>query len=218
MPLAAAHPQESTIGLSVAVSGQQFRFHIQIDDSILASNLTLSAEDSRRARELSLRYGEMFERRTAAHLSTENLIALGTDLFNLWLSAAWEKLLKALPKGIPRILVIASDVPEILNLPWELLRPPNRDFLGFDAQFAIRRYPWSNLPVPRYTGQLPARPLRILFAACSPQDEVELDYEREERALFRHRLGSASLGRSSCGSRNRTRGSPASIIRGRRCI
>jgi hypothetical protein len=179
-----ASPQECTIALSVQESAQQFRFHIQIDDSVLASNRTLSSQDSQRVREISLRYSEMFERRTAAYLSTEHLMALGTDLFELWLSPVWDKLLKALTKGIPRTLLIASDVPEILNLPWELLRPTGRDFLGFDPQFAIRRYPWSHLPIPRYAGALPGRPLRILFVACSPQDEAELDYEREERALL----------------------------------
>ncbi len=33
-------------------------------------------------------------------------------------------------------------------------------------------------------GRLPRPPLRILFVACSPKDEAELDYEREERALL----------------------------------
>ena len=39
------------------------------------------------------------------------------------------------------LLAIASDAPEILNLPWELLLPPEGEFPGLDPLFAIRRLP-----------------------------------------------------------------------------
>jgi len=68
-------------------------------------------------------------------------LALGDQLFALFLATSWEKISAALPSGSTRFLAIASDAPEILNLPWELLRPPESDFLGLDPLFAIRRLP-----------------------------------------------------------------------------
>ncbi len=80
--------------------------------------------------------------------------------------------------------MIASDVASILNLPWELLRPPGRDFLGCDLTLPIRRLPRANDVLSPFNGALPARPLRILFVACAPSDQATLDYEREEQALL----------------------------------
>jgi hypothetical protein len=86
-----------------------------------------------------------------------------------------------------RFLVIASEIPEILNLPWELLLPPlpDRDFLGINPLFRIRRFSSSAKQMAPFTGELRARPLRLLFMACAPTDQPTLDYEREEEALFR---------------------------------
>ena len=87
--------------------------------------------------------------------------------------------------GSLRFLVIASEIPEILNLPWELLLPPDSDFLGINPLFRIRRFPSSAKQMAPFTGELRARPLRLLFMACAPTDQPTLDYEREEEALFR---------------------------------
>ncbi len=82
-------------------------------------------------------------------------------------------------------MVIASEIPEILNLPWELLLPPEGDFLGINPLFRIRRFPSSAKQMATFTGELRPRPLRLLFMACSPSDQPTLDYEKEEEALFR---------------------------------
>jgi len=89
--------------------------------------------------------------------------------------------------GSLRFLVIASEISEILNLPWELLLPPppDSDFLGVNPLFRIRRFPSSAKQMAPFTGELRARPLRLLFMACAPTDQPTLDYEREEEALFR---------------------------------
>ncbi|MFA6373927.1 MAG: CHAT domain-containing protein, partial [Methanothrix sp.] len=84
-----------------------------------------------------------------------------------------------------RFLVISSDIPEILNLPWELLLPLDSDFLGINPLFRIRRFPSSARQMAPFTGELRARPLRLLFMACAPTDQPTLDYEKEEEALFR---------------------------------
>jgi hypothetical protein len=56
-----------------------------------------------------------------AQLARETLAGIGTELFRLWLAPQWEKLAKALRPGEPRMLVIASGLSSMLNLPWELL-------------------------------------------------------------------------------------------------
>jgi len=111
--------------------------------------------------------------------------ALGAQLFALFLASSWEKIRAAVPSGSTRFLVIASDAPEILNFPWELLFPPEGDFLGLDPRFAIRRLPGSEKRLESFSGELRPRPLRLLFMACAPTDQATLDYEREEEALFR---------------------------------
>ncbi len=60
----------------------------------------------------------------------------------------------AVPSGSTRFLTIASDAPEILNLPWELLHPPEGDFMGLDARFAIRRLPGSEKKLECFSGGL----------------------------------------------------------------
>jgi len=93
--------------------------------------------------------------------------ALGAQLFALFLASSWEKIMAALPSGSTRFLTIASDSPEILNIPWELLRPPGGEFLGLDPLFAIRRLPGSEKKLESFSGELRARPLRLLFMACA---------------------------------------------------
>ena len=111
--------------------------------------------------------------------------ALGTRLFDFWLASSWEKIKANVPSGTHRFLIIASEVPEILNLPWELLLPPDGEFLGINSWFNIRRFPSSAKQMAPFIGELRARPLRLLFMACAPTDQPTLDYEREEEALFR---------------------------------
>ena len=94
-------------------------------------------------------------------------LALGDQLFAFFLATSWEKISAALPSGSTRFLAIASDAPEILNLPWELLRPPESDFLGLDPRFAIRRLPGSEKKLEYFSGELRPRPLRLLFNACA---------------------------------------------------
>ncbi len=137
-------------------------------------------------RQLSRRYSSPFEqdqRRPEMGASAE--AALGAQLFCLFLASSCEKIRAAVPSGSTRFLVIASDAPEILNLPWELLRPLEGDFLGLDPLFAIRRLPGSEKKLESFLGELRPRPLRLLFMACAPTDQATLDYEREEEALFR---------------------------------
>lgn len=156
-----------------------------VDGDVVASNRSLSPDDSKAVREISRRYNGLFEGGCAPKLAAEKLAALGAELFGLWLAGSWEKIGAKVASGSLRLLVIASDLPDVLNLPWELLRPPKDHFLGVDSKFSIRRFPRSGGQIPAFDGELRPRPLRLLLAVSSPTDLPTLDYEREEEYLLR---------------------------------
>ena len=181
--------QDPTITLSINESGDRpnstYLFHVFLDGKPLTSQ-SLSPSDSAAVREISRDFGSLFERggcRPEKDAAAQR--ALGTRLFSLWLASVWDKIQAGLPSGSSSLLVIASESPEILNLPWELALSPGGDFLGVDPRFSIRRLPSSGKMLATFDGELRPRPLRLLFMACAPVDQPTLDYEREEEALFR---------------------------------
>jgi hypothetical protein len=181
--------QDPTITLSIKEAGERpnttYLFHILLDGTPLTSNQCLSLPDSKAVRELSRSFGALFEQGCRPEKDADAQQALGKQLFDLWLASYWDKITAAVPVGALRFMVIASDIPEILNLPWELLLPPGGDFLGINPLFRIRRFPSTTKQMATFTGELRPRPLRLLFMACSPTNLATLDYEREEEALFR---------------------------------
>jgi len=180
---------QPTITLSIKESGAPpsttYLFHISLDGHPILTNQSLSPQDSEKLRQISRRFGSLFEQSCRPEMDAGAEAALGAQLFALFLASSWEKIRAAVPSGSTRFLVIASDAPEILNFPWELLFPPEGDFLGLDPRFAIRRLPGSEKRLESFSGELRPRPLRLLFIACAPTDQATLDYEREEEALFR---------------------------------
>jgi tetratricopeptide (TPR) repeat protein len=181
--------QNPTILLSIREAeeaGQPvFLFDVLVNEDVIASNQSLSAAESQSARELSRRYNLLFEQHYAPPLASDALKSVGAELFNLWLSRVWDKVREKCPPGSGRLLAVASDVADVLNLPWELLRPAGGEFVGLDAKFNVRRLPWHDRRPAAYTGALRPRPLRVLFMACAPKDQHPLDYEREEEALLK---------------------------------
>jgi hypothetical protein len=181
--------QEPTITLSIKESGERpnstYLFHVLLDGKAITSNQSLSLQGSRVVREVSQSFGALFEQGCRPEKDADSQRALGKQLFDLWLAPSWEKIKAGVPVGALRFLVIASEAPEILNLPWELLLPPDGEFLGINPLFRIRRLPGSGKQLAPFAGELRPRPLRLLFMACSPTDLPELDYEREEEALLR---------------------------------
>jgi tetratricopeptide (TPR) repeat protein len=162
-----------------------FLSHIQLDGKVIAPDESLSLEDSQAARELSNQYNALYERRYAPGLILDDLKLLGGQLFNLWLKRAWAEISARLKPGARRVLVIASVVPEILNLPWELICTESGNFIGLDPKFAVRRLPKKDSPLAQANTSLLPRPLRILFMACAPREEAQLEFEREEEAIIR---------------------------------
>lgn len=129
-----------------------------------------------------------------------NLCHIGRELFELWLAPVWPQVAGP-TAAMPWNLIIASDVPEILALPWELILPPEAEHLGFDQRHRVRRFPLpGNLP--EAPGGAMARPIRALFMALVPTDQPDFDFEREEAALMEAlpdngaaaRLGSSDYG------------------------
>ena len=163
--------QQPTITLSIKESGappnSTYLFHISLDGHPILTNQSLSLPDSETVRQISRSFGSLFEQSCRPEMEAGAEAALGAQLFALFLASSWEKICSAVPSGSTRFLTIASDAPEILNLPWELLCPPGGEFLGLDPLFAIRRLPGSEKKLESFGGELRPRPLRLLFMACA---------------------------------------------------
>ena len=175
--------EPATITLNIHEAGQAFVYHLRVGADLLASNQGVPPQEAREARELAERFAGLFEQHRAPQLALDAQIALGDALFALWLAPHWPAIAARMPAGAPRVLAIASETPSILNLPWELLRHEGQ-FLGRDLRYSIRRLPRADGTLSPVAGELPPRPLRILFVACAPTDQDTLDYEREEAALL----------------------------------
>jgi len=181
--------KDAIITLSINEAGtplqSTFLFHVMVDGNVVASNQSLSPDESKAVREISRRYNALFEGGFAPRLAANTMNTIGAELFGLWLAGSWEKIKAKVKSGTLRLLVIASDLPDVLNLPWELVHPPEVDFLGVDSNFSIRRFPRSGQQIPNFDGELRPRPLRLLLAVSSPTDLATLDYEREEEYLLK---------------------------------
>ncbi|AET64439.1 hypothetical protein [Methanothrix harundinacea] len=154
--------KDAIITLSIDEAGTPpeatFLFSVMVDGTVVASNQSLSPEDSKAVREISRRYNGLFEAGCMPKLAAEKLAALSAELFALWLAGSWEKIKDMVKPGSQRLLVIASDLPDVLNLPWELLRPPGGHFLGVDSKFSIRRFLRAGGQIPAFDGELRPRP------------------------------------------------------------
>jgi hypothetical protein len=165
-------------------SGAVFSFHLHLDGKLETSNQALTVPQSQAVRELSIRYGSLFEQRRLPQLARQEQEAMGAQLFELWLAPSWQKLSAKLSLGDQRILVIASGRAAVLNLPWELLRPAVGEAIGADAKWSLRRLPWADKQLEPADGQLPGGPLKVLYIVSAPTDQDELDFEREEELLL----------------------------------
>lgn len=102
------------------------------------------------------------------------LHSVGVELFHLWMAPFWPDLKKTGVHPAPFLLTIIAS-PEILNLPWELLRWPDGTLLGLDPRMALRRraHPPQGLSLP--PGRPPSPeiirapgPLKMIWMASNP--------------------------------------------------
>jgi len=142
--------------------GRVFVYQVQLNGEVIAANQALSVADSQTVRELSKQYNALFESRYAPRMVSGDLKVIGAQLFNIWLKAAWPQIAARLQAGARRALVIASEIAEVLNLPWELLCPAPGDFVALDQRFTVRRLPKNDWRLPEAGDELPPRPLRLL--------------------------------------------------------
>lgn len=185
----------SDIIISITEAGtpaaRVFNFKILTKGLLLAEN-TLSVVETQEVREISRQYGSLFEKGCKADVARDYFSILEHGLFHLFLEKAWSRL-------EPRMseisgLAIASDIPEVLQLPWELLPLKEKQAIGFYPSFAVRRLSRAVDDLPAFSGSLPPGPLRALFMVCEP-----LDYEQEERMILQA-LEGLDIAFEICGS------------------
>lgn len=154
---------------------------VVIDNSPVSTNHTISCANMQTMTSLALHYQREMES-GSDRLDASQIRSIGDSLFTMWLSPFWSEI--AARADSHRRFTVLSESAEVLNLPWELLCLPGIGFLGLDPRFSIRRQP-TLCQLPDIGRRLPARPLRVLFTACAPQDQDSLDYEREESVMIR---------------------------------
>lgn len=154
-------------------------------------------------RELDQRFSRVNEngRLVRPHCASSELKALGQNLFERWCKPVWDQAFKQL-HGTAHLLLIQSVLPEILNLPWELL-PLGvcGEAIGCDPAWGLYRCPLPEL-LPGNNNKPPG-PLRVLFLAAAPEGQPMLDHEREEEAILdavTNASSEVSLYRSESGS------------------
>lgn len=171
--------------LSVKEAGtaaiRSYSFNIVADGQI-KDERSLSPVESGELSGIIDQYQMLFDKNCQPKIPANYLETLGSGLFHLFFENIWDKL-RTQTSGGNILLVISSDIPEILRLPWEIARPPDGDLLGFDQKFSILRLPLLSSSLPLFEGQLPPGPLRAIFAACAPRQS--LDYLAEEEAFGR---------------------------------
>ena len=179
-------PDWTTITLAIKESagGDTWTSHLYVDETLIATDRTLSPDATQAQRELSEKYLSWFEQPQLPLVEEQALTAIGTRLFETWLADDWAAAEDALSPTDHRRIVVASDVPAILNLSWSLLRLSGEDEpLGLDPNSSIRLHPAAEGLAESHDERRPG-PLRVLYSACAPRDAGDLGYEKEEQQLL----------------------------------
>ncbi|HYH63237.1 MAG TPA: tetratricopeptide repeat protein [Urbifossiella sp.] len=116
-------------------------------------------------------------------LPADAVTAIGRELFAALCEPAWGAVGPWLGAGAVELHVRSTDA-AVLNAPWELLPlGPAGAAIGTAVNWSLYRVPTALAAAAEAV--LPAGPLRILFLAAAPTDQVVLEYEREEEAILR---------------------------------
>jgi hypothetical protein len=164
-----------------------FRYHVQVDNTPVATSVALSTQASRSSLDLSSQFNTSFERHPGGGISPEALVLgmLASELVALGEGWAWDKVTPLLRSGSQRFPVVASALPEVLNLPWELLRLDGAAVPRPGRQ--VRHPPPPpGRPSPGGLRRQPApRPLWVLFMACAPRTSTPCITRRRRRPSSR---------------------------------
>ncbi|MDD1750746.1 MAG: tetratricopeptide repeat protein [Methanothrix sp.] len=166
--------QNITITVSEAgtAAARTFAYKILVEGNVMAER-TLTPVQTQQVQEMASQYFALSQ--GAGQAGTNSYLSiLSKGLFHLFLEAGWQDL-KAmiLPGGR---LTIASTIPEVLQLPWELLSLYDRGSDGSSVIRLPRAADGLNAPM----AALRPGPLRVLFLAAEP-----LDYEEEEQSILK---------------------------------
>lgn len=176
---------KSNLIISVSEAGtpaaRVLSFKILAGGEVL-SEQSLSPVESQEVREISRQYSSLFEKGCRADTARDYFDILGRGLFHLFFEKSWAKIEPKMAEVSG--LVVASGVPDVLQLPWELLRLRGEMAIGFSPDFNIRRLPSAADDLPAFPGALKAGPLKALFMVCEP-----LDYEQEARWIIKAMAG-----------------------------
>lgn len=177
--------KESTVLLSVRESGtpaaRSYAFTMLADGQVLDDRI-LTPVESQEISEISGQYRMLFDNDCRLKTTSDYLEILGSGLFHLFFESSWSQI-KAKVSGDKIRIVISTDIPDVLNLPWEIARPPDGALLGFDPGLRILRLPDQLRALPQFEGPLPPGPLRVLFAASAPRQSF--DYAVEEESFIK---------------------------------
>jgi len=166
-------------------SVRTFSFSVYVDGEAVVSDQSLTPVESQEVREISGQYEMLFGKECEPSAAKGYVGILGPSLFQLWFGASWSSIRARLGGSVMK-LVVSSDAPEVLSLPWELLRPGEEIFLGMQPGSSIVRRPGIGDLKPPLEDP-PKGPLRVLFMACGPRQS--LDYVAEEEGLIRSASG-----------------------------
>lgn len=176
---------ESTVLLTVRESGtpaaRSYAFTILADGQLL-DDRTLTPVESQEISEMSGQYRMLFDNDCRLKTTSDYLEILGAGLFHLFFESSWSQIRAKASSGKIR-LVISTDIPDVLSLPWEIARPPDGALLGFDPGLRILRLPEQLRALPPFEGPLPPGPLRVLFAASAPRQSF--DHVGEEESFIK---------------------------------
>ena len=175
--------QNITIAVSEAGSAQTrtFEYKVTLDGEVV-SERKLSPVQTSQVREMAMQYLSLLQGSSGSNSSPgakSYLPILGAGLFHLFLESGWQEFASKIPAGEVGRLIINSSIPEVLQLPWELIQLPGwEDILGVSPNYSLIRHPDSSGSLSSFSLELSPGPLRVLFLAA------ERDFEREESEML----------------------------------
>lgn len=163
-----------------------YGFRLAVNGFPIVHDQRLSVAESQTLRGLIHQYATLFGRAggAAGALGAQER-AVGAALFNLWFARTWQQIGALLPPDRRRTLLIEADAPDILHLPWALLRPPGHDFLCNDPLFALCYRPSLDAVDDKFPRAVPSGPLKLLLMVAAPNSPDPRPALREEAALLR---------------------------------
>jgi tetratricopeptide (TPR) repeat protein len=164
--------QNITITVSEAgtAAARTFAYKILVEGNVLAER-TLTPVQTQQALETASQYFSLFQ--GAGQADAKSYLPILRDgLFHLFLETGWEDLAALILPGAR--LTVASTIPEVLQLPWELL-----PLAGDSDASSIIRLPCVADGLIGFSTSPTPGPLRVLFLAFEPSD-----YEEEEQSIL----------------------------------